>query len=209
MTDRKRYGIQNKMQEVPFITQGGLPFDEQPVVHTLPDTALLRAGRPFFIPDYAVPCIYEMALVLRVCRLGKCISSRYACRYYDAVGMGVMFTALNLFKRCRDEGLPWEISKGFDGAAVLGEFVPLSETDYSAGNCELRLCAGGKEVDCATVDRVLCGADKSVAYISNFYTLRQGDLIYFMCGTVQPEAEIDVRLTGYIGEKEVLSFNIK
>lgn len=210
LTDRKRYGLQNKKQDAPLIMQGvSLPADRLPVVHTLPDTTLLRDSRPFFVPDYAQPCVYEMALVLRVCRLGKCISPKYACRYYDAVTMGVAFTALNLFARCREEGLPWEISTGFDGSAAMGKFVPLPECGPTDANPRLRLCRDGEEVDSAPAAHVMEHADEYLAYVSNFYTLRQGDLICLMCGSVQPEAVIDTRLTGFIGEEEVLSFNIK
>lgn len=210
LTDRKRYGLQNKKQDIPLILQGvSLPADRIPVVHTLPDTTLLRDSRPFFVPDYARPCVYEMSLVLRVCRLGKCISSKYAGRYYDAVTMGVAFTALNLFTKCREEGLPWEISTGFDGSAAMGKFVPLPESGTADGFPRLRLCCNGEEVDCASAGHVMADADEYLAYVSNFYTLRQGDLLCLMCGSVQSEAVIDTRLTGFIGEEEVLSFNIK
>lgn len=208
---------QNKTENFPFDIKGvpagmqGLAFlmtVPPPVLHTLPDTALLRDGRPFFIPDFASPCIFELAVVLRICRLGKSISPRFAGRYYDAVSLGVTFTALNLFEECRRNGLPWEISKGFDGAAALGRFIPLDDTAVREGLCPELHTDGGRSLT-ADARTVMADACQYIAYISNFYTLRQGDLVYLVCGTGRAEAARDTRLTGHWGEQELLSFNIK
>lgn len=208
---------QNKKQTFPFDIKGiptemqGLMFHmtaSPPVLYTLPDTALLRDGRPFFIPDFAAPCTFTPAIVLRICRLGKSISPRFADRYYDAVGLGVTFTAQNLLEECRRRGLPWEISKGFDGAAALGQFISLDGNPVRESlNAEWR--ADGVKQTGKDVRTIMAHADQYIAYVSNFYTLRQGDLIYFECGTEPSEAIRNTRLTGLWEDREILAFNIK
>ena len=99
---------------------GTLYKPEEPVIFTKPDSALLKDGKPFFIPDFTKQCDYEAELVVRICRLGKNIAPRFAYRYYDAVTVGIDFTARDLQRKFRKEGLPWELCKGFDGSAVVG-----------------------------------------------------------------------------------------
>lgn len=116
---------------------------EKPVVYTLTDTALTKDGKPFFIPDFASPCTFQMSLVLRISRLGRSISPRFAHRYYDALTAGVMFTAQNLFEYCVSHSLPWEMAKGFDGAAALGRFVTLTEESKALSGYDFHLERGG------------------------------------------------------------------
>ena len=98
---------------------------KEPVIFMKPDSAILKDGKPFFIPDFTQRLDYETELVVRICRLGKHIAPRFAHRYYDAVTVGIDFTARDLQNGFRTQGLPWELSKGFDDSAVLGEFVPV------------------------------------------------------------------------------------
>ena len=98
--------------------------NEEPVIFMKPDSAVIQKGKPFFLPDYSKRVEYETELVVRICRLGKNISQRFASRYYDAVTLGIDFTARDLQQKAREKGYPWLISKGFDGSAALGEFVP-------------------------------------------------------------------------------------
>ena len=106
---------------------GTLYKPEEPVIFAKPDSALLKDGKPFFIPDFTKQCDYETELVIRICRLGKNIAPRFAYRYYDAVTVGIDFTARDLQRKFRKEGLPWELCKGFDSSAVVGDFVSKEE----------------------------------------------------------------------------------
>lgn len=179
-----------------------------PVICEIPDTALLKDGRPFFIPDFASPCSYRAALVVRICRLGRCISPRFAHRYYDAATVGIAFTADNLLEQCRAQGLPWDISKGFDNSAAIGRFVTATEAEHPFA-LPVRVEEDGRTVQEGSLANANFSIDELVAYISRFYLLRQGDLIYtgFPCPACT--ARLDTRLTAWLGDEKVLSFNVK
>lgn len=182
---------------------------KEPIVYTMTDTALTRNGRPFFIPDYAMPCTFQMSLVIRISRLGRSISPRFAHRYYDAMTVGIMFTAQNILEHCRQHALPWELAKGFDGAAVLGDFVPLSETNNEKGYIHFSLKQNETTIQEATSSEAVFDLPQLIAYISRFYTLRQGDLLYTGFPCPPNVAKEDTHITAYLNEAEVLSFNIK
>ena len=181
---------------------------DSPVIYTLPDTAFLKDHRPFFVPDFANPCTMQLHLVVRICRLGRSISERFAHRYYDAVSVGVTFTAENLLKNLREKGLPWELAKGFDGAAALGNFVPLADLDDYA---QLPFCLhqGDETIQTGYGKDMTWNIDKLIAYISQFYTLKQGDFIFTGCPAIPNTAITNTNISGYIGEQKVLSFNVK
>ncbi len=179
-----------------------------PVFYSLPETALLRGGKPFFVPDFAVPCSYQAGLVLRICRLGRSVSVRFARRYYDAVSVGVSFTSDTLYQQCRDYGLPWDMAKGFDGAAAVGEFRPLREEE-NADALQFTLEADGKTVQSGTNVAAAFTADEVVSYISQFCLLRQGDLIYLGFPCPSGIVRLDSRLTATLNGDKVLGFNVK
>ena len=112
---------------------GTLYKPEEPVIFTKADSALLKDRKPFFVPDFMGRIDYEAELVVRICRLGKSIPQRFAHRYYDAVTLGVDFTARDMQRRLREKGMPWELSKGFDGSAAIGEWVDIGRSDTAAG----------------------------------------------------------------------------
>lgn len=183
--------------------------ENRPVVYALPDTALLRDNRPFFVPDFTRRCSRRLALVVRISRLGRCISERFARRYYDAVTVGVCFAAEDLRDECRHEGLPWSLCCGFDGATALGRFIPIEEAGGDITACHLQLRQDGivtEEVDTATLP--FC-AERLIAYISRYYTLRQGDLLFLGTWGEGREAVIDSRLTATLNGRELLAFNVK
>jgi len=188
--------------------EGTLIKREDPVIFTKADSALLSGGKPFFIPDYTSRCDYETELVVRICRLGRSIAPRWAHRYYDQVTVGIDFTARDLQQRLREKGLPWELSKGFDGSAVVGEMQRLE--DYGdVQNLHFRLDKNGETVQEGWTGDMLFKVDEIVSYISRFFTLKMGDLIY--TGTpvgVGPVKEGD-HLEGYLEGKKVLEFNIR
>lgn len=179
------------------------------VVYAVPDTALLRNGNPFFIPDYAPRCTMEVHLVARICRLGRYISPRFAHRYYDALTVGIAFTAQDLFEQLRSAGAPWDISKGFDGAAAVGTFKEMDEKDRQTASPHLRL-----EIDKNTelevkTEYMINSIENLIAGISEFYTLRQGDLIFTGSPAISAVARIDTHVDAFFNEERLLSFNIK
>lgn len=179
-----------------------------PVVFMKPDSALLKEGKPFFIPEFSEQMEYETELVVRICRLGKHVSERFAHRYYDAVTVGIDFTARDLQKRLREAGAPWEISKGFDGSAVIGDFVPVEKlTDLQDLHFHL-------EIDGATVQTghtadMIFKIDKLIAYISQFYTLKIGDLLYTGTPVGVGPVKVGNHLEGYLGEEKLLDFYVR
>lgn len=151
---------------------------KEPVLFMKPDTALLKDGKPFFLPPFSERIEYETELVVRISRLGKNIAPRFAHRYYDAVTVGIDFTARDLQARLRAEGSPWEISKGFDGSAVVGDFIPVDEVAGNLQDLHFSLRIDGKEVQRGHTADMIFPVDEMIAYISRFYTLRMGDLLF-------------------------------
>ena len=185
---------------------------EAPVVFTKADSALLKPGKPFFVPDHLGRIDYEGELVVRICRLGKSIPRRFAHRYYDAVTIGIDFTARDMQRHARQKGLPWTICKGFDGSAAIGEWLELEGRELKAEGGEqlcFRIDLNGKTVQQATTADMLYGVDELIEYLSQFFTLKTGDLIY--TGTpagVGPVAVGDL-IEGFIGNSKVLSVRCK
>ncbi len=179
-----------------------------PIVNALPDTALLRDGKPFFVPDFAAPCVCQAALAIRICRLGRSISPRFAHRYYDAVTAGVAFTAQNLLEQCRAHGLPWNVSTGFDGSAVVGTFVPLTE-EQRLSRTEFTLLEDGRPVQSGSMKGARFTAEEIIAHVSRFHLLRQGDVIFLGFPSQPFEARLNTRLTASMADRQVLGFNVK
>lgn len=187
---------------------GTLYKPENPVIFMKADSALLKDHKPFFVPDHLGRIEYEGELVLRICRLGKSIPRRFAHRYYDAVTVGIDFTARDLQKKLRAEGLPWELSKSFDGAAAIGEWVSADKfRDLQMLN--FRLDKNGKTVQQALTSDMLFKIDDLIAYISQFFTLKTGDLLFTGTPAGVGEVAVDDHLEGYIEDRKVLDFRCK
>ena len=182
---------------------------KEPVLFMKPDTALLKDGKPFFLPPFSERIEYETELVVRISRLGKNIAPRFAHRYYDAVTVGSDFTARDLQARLRAEGSPWEISKGFDGSAVVGDFIPVDEVAGNLQDLHFSLRIDGKEVQRGHTADMIFPVDEMIAYISRFYTLRMGDLLF--TGTPEGVGPVAIgnRLQGYLGERQLLDFHVR
>ena len=192
---------------------GTLLKTEEPVIFTKADSALLNNGKPFFVPDWAQRFDYEAELVVRICRLGKGIPVRFAHRYWDAVTVGIDFTARDTQEKARHEGMPWTICKGFDGSAAIGKFLELQKIQTSplegrgvAVDIGFRLDKNGETVQRGDSSEMLFSVDEIISYLSRFFTLRTGDLIYTGTpagvGAVKPGDH----LQGYIAEDCVLDF---
>ncbi len=187
---------------------GALYKTEAPVLFTKADSSLLKSGKPFFVPDFMGRIDYEAELVIRICRLGKNIPQRFAHRYYDAVTVGIDFTARDVQQQLREKGLPWDLSKSFDGAAAIGEWVSKDKVlDVQALRFHLDINGQTVQEGC-TADMVF-GIDEIVAYISQYFTLKTGDVIFTGTPAGVGPVHIDDHLEGYVEERKVLEFNCK
>ena len=187
---------------------GTLYKPETPVIFTKADSALLKDRKPFFIPDHLGQIDYEAELVVRICKLGKTVPERFAHRYYDAVTVGIDFTARDLQKKLREAGQPWDLCKGFDGAAALGEWVRKEKfRDVQAMHFHLDI--NGKTVQEGRTSDMIFSIDHIVSYISQFFTLKTGDIIYTGTPVGVGPVHIDDHLEGYVEDRKVLEFNCK
>ena len=188
--------------------ENSLLLPEDPVIFMKPDSAILKNGKPFFIPDFAQRFDYETEIVVRINKMGKSIPERFAHRYYDAATVGIDFTARDMQRSLRDKGLPWELSKGFDGAAILGEWVPTEEID-DIQNVAFHLEIDGKTVQSGNTRDMLFGVDRLIAYVSRFCTLKTGDLLFTGTPAGVGPVHINEHIEGFLEERIVLSFNVK
>lgn len=192
----------NKALNEPLLKQ------DDPVIFTKADSSLLKDRKPFFIPDELGTIEYEAEIVVRVCRLGKSISERFASRYYDAVTVGIDFTVRDLLRKLSQQGLPWDMSKSFDGAAVLGEWISKDKfLDLQRLRFHLDVNGETKQEGCTS--DMIYKVDEIISYISRFFTLKTGDLIYTGCPTSGFPVHINDRLEGYIEERKVLDLHCK
>lgn len=178
-----------------------------PMIFMKPDSAILKNGKPFFVPDFLGRVEYEAEIVVRISNLGKNIPTRFAHRYYDAVTVGIDFTARDWQRQLIAEGAPWELSKGFDGAATLGEFVSTEGLDVN--NLSFRLDIDGKTVQSSNSSNMLFSIDEIVNYVSKYCTLRTGDLIFTGTPAGVGPVAIDNHLQGYLQGEKVLDFYIR
>lgn len=212
------YAQHNKEIKSALLQQGvGAADDDKeraPVIFTKADSSLLKDGKPFFVPDFMGRIDYETEVVVRISRLGKSIDKKFAHRYYDAVTLGIDFTARDLQKRLREEGQPWEIAKGFDGAAVIGEWIEKEKLyspdktgeDEGIQALHFRMEMNGEIKQQGCTCDMLCCVDSLIEYISRFFTLKTGDLLFtgtpVGVGPVKP----DDHIIGYLEERKVLDF---
>ena len=188
---------------------GHVAHSTEPVIFMKPDSALLRDGKPFFLPDFSDDVQYETEVVVRICRLSKHIAQRFASRYYDTVTVGIDFTARDLQNRFRAGGLPWELSKGFDNSAAIGRFIPLEQLGGNVQQLDFRLDIDGREVQRGCTADMLFRVDDILSYVSRFRTLKMGDLLFTGTPAGVGPVAVGQHLQGYLGEEEVLDFYIR
>ncbi len=180
----------------------------EPVIFLKPDSAILRVNTPFFIPDFAREFHYETEIVARICRVGRSIETRFAHRYYDQIGIGIDFTARDLQRRLASDGHPWELAKAFDQSAAISDFLP--KTDFAdVQNIDFRLEVNGQIRQRGNTKNMIHTIDEIVAFVSQYFTLKMGDLIYTGTPSGVGEVTIGDRLQAYIGEKKMMDFLIK
>lgn len=183
---------------------------EKPQVPTIfmkPDSAILKNGKHFYLPDWMGRIDYEGEIVVRINQLGRSIPARFAHRYYDAITIGVDFTARDMQRGFIAQGAPWELSKGFDCSAVLGEFRYVE--GYNLSNLDFSLTINDKIVQQGNSGDMFFPIDEIIAYVSRFCTLKTGDLIFTGTPSGVGPVNIGDHLKGYIGEEKVLDFHVR
>ena len=181
---------------------------DKPLFFMKPDTALLPKRTPFYIPDFTKDLHYECELVVRICKVGKNISEKFANTYYEEIGIGIDFTARDLQEECKQKSQPWEIAKAFDNSAPISEkFIHKSELDLS--NIQFELKKNGVVVQQGNSKQMIFSIDKIIAYVSQFITLKIGDLIFTGTPAGVGKVEIGDTLVASIENQELLKLNIK
>lgn len=180
----------------------------EPVFFMKPDSCLLLDNKHFYLPSFSNDVQYEVELVIKINRLGKTIEARYAHRYYDEIGLGVDFTARDVQRELIAKGLPWEKSKAFDSAAVLGGFIPKDQLG-DLGKIGFSLKKNGEVVQSGNSSEMIFAVDTIIEYVSQFITLKIGDLIYTGTPAGVGPVKINDRLEGFIGEQKMFDFLVK
>jgi 2-keto-4-pentenoate hydratase/2-oxohepta-3-ene-1,7-dioic acid hydratase in catechol pathway len=186
----------------------GWTVPAEPVVFLKPDSSILKNNKPFFLPDFSTNIHYEVEVVIKISKLGKGISARFASRYFDEVTLGIDITARDLQKRQAEAGMPWEISKCFDGSAPLGSFIPVTSIK-NTGDIDFRLDINGKTVQESNTSDMIFGFNEIIEYVSKFFTLKTGDLIF--TGTPPGVGQLNKNdnLVAYLNNVPLLDFLIK
>lgn len=184
------------------------PVPAEPVFFMKPETALIRAGLPFFYPDFSKDVHFEVELVLHICKLGKHISERFAHTYYDKIGIGIDFTARDVQSICKQKGLPWEIAKAFDGSAPVSKFIP-KENFPDLYDINFSLEKNNETVQKGNSGMMIFNFEKIITYVSRFTTLKIGDLIFTGTPAGVGPVGIDDNLKAYIEGEKLMDINIK
>ncbi|HOB23516.1 MAG TPA: fumarylacetoacetate hydrolase family protein [Kaistella sp.] len=185
----------------------GNEIPENPVIFMKPDTAVLKKGSDFYIPEFSNDVHYELEVVLKISKGGKYIQEENADKYFEEIGLGIDFTARDLQSKLKEKGLPWELAKGFDGSAVISEFY--KKEDFDLKNLNFTLLKNKEEVQNGNTLLMMFSPEKIIAFVSQYFTLRVGDLIF--TGTpkgVGKVAENDI-LEAYLKEQKVLDLRIQ
>jgi 2-keto-4-pentenoate hydratase/2-oxohepta-3-ene-1,7-dioic acid hydratase in catechol pathway len=185
----------------------GNTVPDEPVIFCKPDTALLKNNEPFYLPDFSNDVHHEIELVIKISKAGKKIQEQFAPNYYNMVYLGIDFTARDIQNKLKAKGLPWELAKGFDGSAVLGEGVLVNEVNLN--NLSFSLYKNGVLVQQGNTQQMIFSFNKIVSFVSQYFTLKVGDLIY--TGTPAGVAKVNIgdTLKGYMNDKLMLACEIK
>jgi 2-keto-4-pentenoate hydratase/2-oxohepta-3-ene-1,7-dioic acid hydratase in catechol pathway len=181
---------------------------DAPVVFMKPETALLKNNAPFYHPEFSDNIHHEVELVLKINKEGKYIQQKFAHKYYQEIGIGIDFTARDLQQKCKDKGLPWEIAKAFNDSAPLGEFKPVANFPDLA-NINFHLDINGERRQTGNTSLLLFPFDVIIAYVSQFFTLKTGDLIYTGTPAGVGKVNIGDRLEAYVENEKLLDFEVK
>jgi 2-keto-4-pentenoate hydratase/2-oxohepta-3-ene-1,7-dioic acid hydratase in catechol pathway len=180
----------------------------EPVLFLKPDTAILLKKQPFFIPDFSDEVHHEVEVLVKINRVGKHIDVKFAHKYYDEIGLGIDFTARDLQQKLKEKGLPWEKAKAFDGSAVVGKWVSKSKFE-NLDNLPFSLLKNNKTVQSSTTQDMLWNIDEIIAYVSQFFTLKIGDIIFTGTPSGVSPVQPNDSLKGFIGEEQFFSIKVK
>ena len=181
---------------------------DEPILFIKPDSAILLNKNPFFIPDFSDDVHYEVEVLVKIKKIGKHIDHKFAHKYYDEVGLGIDFTARDLQKKLKEKGLPWEKAKSFDGSAVIGNFLPKT-TFENVDTINFSLEKNGNMVQNGNTSLMLWKIDELIEYISKYFTLKIGDVIFTGTPSGVGKVEPNDVLTGFIEEEELFSIKVK
>ena len=181
---------------------------DEPVVFLKPDSSILLKQHPFVIPEFTDDVHHEVELLVKINKVGKYIEPKFASNYYDEIGLGIDFTARDLQAKLKENGLPWEKAKSFDGSAVIGEFYPKSDSK-SLEDLEFKLVKNGEIVQLGNTKHMICKIDELISHVSQYFTLKKGDIIF----TGTPEGVAAVKpndiLEGYLEDKKSFRIQVK
>ena len=180
----------------------------EPVVFLKPDSAVLLKQHPFVIPEFSNDVHHEIELIVKICKVGKYIDTKFAHKYYDEISVGIDFTARDLQDKLKEKGLPWEKAKAFDGSAVIGDFLH-KNTFNSLENVKFDLTKNGETVQSGNTDNMLWKIDELISYVSQFFTLKIGDIIF--TGTPSGVAKVNPEdvLEGFLEGNKLFRIQIK
>ncbi len=184
------------------------PVPKKPLVFSKPQTALVRENRPFFYPEFSKDIHHEIEIVLKVCRLGKHIAPKFAHKYYNEVTLGIDFTARDIQNELKAKGHPWLLAKGFDGSAPIGKWLSIEEVG-DANNIDFSMTKNGEIMQTGNTKDLIFDFDYLITYISQFFTLQIGDLIFTGTPAGVGPVAIGDKLEGFVGEQKLLECNIK
>ena len=180
---------------------------EKPVIFLKPDTAILKDNKPFYHPDYSNEIHHELEVLVKIKKEGKSIAPKFAHKYYDQIGLGIDFTARDIQQELKTKGLPWELAKGFNGSAPISKFI--SKSGFNMNNINFKLEKNGQLVQEGNTSLMLWPVDEIIAFVSKYFTLKIGDIIF--TGTPKGVSKINIgdRLTGYLEGKTMFDFEVK
>lgn len=184
------------------------PLPEQPVFFLKPDTSLVIRNRPFFYPEFSNDIHYETELVIKIDKNGKHIQEKFAHTYYSQIGLGIDFTARDIQQKCKEKGLPWEIAKGFDNSAPISKLISIEELKDKK-NILFHLELNGQIVQQGKSIDMIFSFDTIISYLSQYITLKMGDLIYTGTPAGVGPVKIGDHLIAYLEDKKMLDFRVK
>lgn len=185
------------------------PVPKEPIFFLMPDSALLRNNQPFFYPHFSKNIHYEVEIVVKLNRLGKNVAAKFAHRYYSEIGIGIDFTARDLQKNCKEKGLPWEVSKSFDGAAPISNFISLDKLGGDINNINFRLELNGKIVQQGNTGEMIFKVDQLIEHVSKYMTIKIGDFLFTGTPSGVGPVKIGDRIAAYIEDQKMLDFVVK
>lgn len=179
---------------------------DEPVIFLKPDTALLKEG-DFYIPNFSTDVHHEIEVVVKISKVGKYIEPKFAHKYYNEISVGIDFTARDIQQKLKEKGLPWEKAKAFDSSALVGEFVSVEGLDVE--NLQIELFKNGNSQQSGNTNQMIWKINELIAYVSQYFTLKTGDLIFTGTPSGVSKVEINDVLEGFLNRKQLFKINIK